>query len=153
MHMSAAQGNWIAFQHSEPDGLNTDVCAAGSIDQILIFRADKESFEIRSSDKSWSMTAGQQGAVTIAAGNYSKTFNMEAESDTMLSTSVGSIELSDLFAAFDKSASAIVTYGKKTVRHVSLAGSTKVLNSFRACVASSGFGDLGKAAGPSNSPF
>lgn len=153
MHMIAAQGNWIAFQHSAPSGIDVDICGAGSLDKALFFRADANEFEIRSSDSAWSMTTGQQGDVTISAGGYKKTFSMTAGNDTMLAAEVDSAELSSLLSALDKSASATVTYGKKTTKRVSLAGSTKVLNSFRACVASSEFGDLGKAAGPSNSPF
>lgn len=146
-------GNWAAIHHSPDQGVHTDICLAMSEDQALVFRGDANDLEIRSSNPQWSMSAGQQGEVNITVGNYSHDFKMTAAGASLLVAIVPPDEMKLLFDAMDNAGQAVIRYGQKTTRAVSLLGSTKALNQFRSCVATNSFADLGSAAGANASPF
>lgn len=146
-------GNWSALHHSPDQGVHTDICLAMSSGGALVFRGDANDLEIRSGNAQWSMSAGQQGEMNITIGNYSHDFKMTAAGASMLAVVVTPDEMKPLLDAMDSAGQAVIKYGQKTTRVVSLLGSTKVLNQFRSCVATSGFADLGNAAGANASPF
>lgn len=151
--VTASQGNWTAAEHTASDGMTVDVCVAGSRDRGFLLRADKDYIELRSANGSWSMTVGDTGEMTVIAGDFSQSFQMTAESDQVLATDVTAADMGGMLDALSKEKNLTLSYGKKTIRKLSLAGSTKAFNSFRACVSSSGFGNLGKASGSNGSPF
>ena len=151
--VTASQGNWTAAEHTTSDGMTVDVCVAGSRDRAFLLRADKDYIELRSANGTWSMSVGDTGEMTVISGDFSQSFQMMADSDQVLATDVTAPDMASMLDALSKEKSVTLSYGKKTIRKLSLAGSTKVFNSFRACVTSYGFGSLGKAAGSNGSPF
>ena len=152
LQADAVSGNWIGLHHSEND-ISTDVCMATSVNQKLIFRADKDSVELRTVDPSWSLTVGSTGPVTVTVGKYKKDLALTALDATMLGTTLAPEDAQAMFDAMDTASTASLAFGTKTHETVSLIGSTKVINAFRACSASSGFANLGQAAGKPSGPF
>lgn len=153
MAMDAAQGNWVAFHHTNDGGVGTDMCVGLSTDTQIAVRVDQNDIEIRFSDSKWSLPSNTQGDVTVAAGNYSHLFHTMSANPTMLTGEMTADEAKALLAALETAPSAKLTFGAKTTKNVSLAGSTKVLSTLQGCVQQAGLADLGSPAGPANSPF
>lgn len=153
MALDAAQGNWMAFHHTNDGGVGTDVCVGVSVDTQIALRVDENDIEIRFSDPKWSLPNNTRGNVTVAAGNYSHLFHTMAANPTMLIGEMTADEAKDLLVALETAPSAKLTFGAKTTKNVPLAGSTKVLSTFQGCVQQAGLADLGSPAGPTNSPF
>jgi hypothetical protein len=141
----AESGRWVAAAHSPSMTAAPDLCVLATTlptEQTFLIRADVSSTEVRLADEDWSLPAGLTGSLKIDVGAYHHEFNIDANTNTLVSTGVDHEELLLLFAAMDQAGSMSVTAGTAKPLVVSLAGSTKATNAFRTCagIRSSGSG-------------
>lgn len=129
----AATGDWAALAHSVDLVSPPDVCLLGHRSSGLAFRHDANGTEARMINKSWSLPAGIEGTITIAAGTWNKTIPIRANTDTAVAAIVDDDDLSPMFAAIDRAATMTIKVGKAKPVVISLAGSTKATNAFRTC--------------------
>nr|WP_255673913.1 hypothetical protein [Komagataeibacter sp. FNDCF1] len=146
-------GGWVAIHHTPDSGVHTDLCIAGSESEILMFRADADSLQVRSADDHWTLASGQKGDMTVTVGAYTRVFHMQANDATTLSADIPATELTTLLNAMAGAHMAVVKYGDRTTLSVNLVGSIPVLDRFRGCAETQHFADLGQGAGQKASPF
>nr|WP_254511582.1 hypothetical protein [Komagataeibacter oboediens] len=146
-------GGWVAIHHTPDAGAHTDLCIAGSESEILMFRADAESLQVRSADDHWTLASGEKGDMTVTVGTYTRVFHMQANDATTLAADIHADDLTHLLDAMAKSHVALVKFGDRTTLSVNLAGSIPVLDRFRGCTETQHFADLGQGAGQKASPF
>ncbi len=149
--MSIASGAWASAELV--DGMTVEGCLAVGDSGKLAFRADEQTIEIRTSNADWSLSADTVGDMTVTVGSYQHSFSMHALNGIMLTGVVTANDVSPLLNAMDKAPLASLKFGTKTVISLSLIGSTRVLNDWRACVGTNGYGDLGKSTGKVTTPF
>ena len=143
-----ASGDWIAFAHYPSMTARPDVCVAGNVSQGVSIRADPASVQFRVTNTSWSLPLNVEGVITVVAGPWSHTFEIDDNTDSMVNAPVPSDVVAPLFAAMDAASAMIVTVGKAKPVTVSLIGSTKATNAFRTCA---GINSNSKA--PGSNPF
>ncbi|WP_257997651.1 hypothetical protein [Komagataeibacter saccharivorans] len=146
-------GGWVAIHHTPDAGVHTDLCIAGSESEILMFRADADSLQVRSADDHWTLGTGQKGDMTVTVGAYSTVFHMQANDATTLVADITPANLTTLLNAMAHTHMAVVKFGDHTTLSVNLAGSVPVLDRFRGCAETQHFADLGQGAGQKASPF
>lgn len=146
-------GGWVAIHHTPDSGVHTDLCIAGSESEILMFRADADSLQVRSADDHWTLATGQKGDMTVTVGAYTHVFHMQANDATTLAADIAPGELTTLLNAMAGTHMAFVKFGDRTTLSVNLVGSIPVLDRFRGCVETQHFADLGQGAGQKASPF
>jgi hypothetical protein len=103
---------------------------------------------IRESNESWSLPSGVSGEVLVTIGDWSNTFEIDDNTDTMVNAEAAPDVVSAMFAAMDKASAMTVTAGKAKPFSVSLTGSTKATNAFLTCA-----GIKSNAPGGGDNPF
>ncbi|KON64207.1 hypothetical protein KOEU_22760 [Komagataeibacter europaeus] len=146
-------GGWVAIHHTPDAGVHTDLCIAGSESEILMFRADADSLQVRSADDHWTLANGEKGDMTVTVGAYTRVFHMQANDATTLAADIHADDLTRLLDAMATSHVALVKFGDRTTLSVNLAGSIPVLDRFRGCAETQHFANLGQGAGQKASPF
>ena len=146
-------GGWVAIHHTPDSGVHTDLCIAGSESEILMFRADADSLQVRSADDHWTLASGQKGDMTVSVGSYTRVFHMQANDATTLSADIAPADMTPLLDAMAGARMAVVKFGDRTTLSVNLVGSVPVLDRFRGCAETQHFADLGQGAGQKASPF
>ncbi len=141
----AESGDWVAMEHRPSMMDPPDVCLAANTEATVLLRDDGTTLEVRSSNKSWSLPDGVQGNFAIAVNNNSYSFNIDYNTDSMVSATVDADKVSALLDDMAKAASLKLTIGKDAPISVSLDGSTKALNAFRTCAGIGGGGSGGGA--------
>jgi hypothetical protein len=145
----AQSGDWIAVAHHESLTARPDMCIAmNATTPRVVFRADTNGVQFRVSNNSWSLPAGVTGEVVVTVGDWSNTFEIDDNTDTMINAEAAQDVVAAMFAAMDKASAMTVTVGKAKPFSVSLAGSTKTTNAFRTCA-----GIKGNAPGGGDNPF
>ena len=148
LQVIAASGNWFAVVHKESSISPPDVCGAGSGTSGLVLRIDSDTAEIRMQNEKWSLPANVVGQMTIAVGDWKKTYDIVENTANMVTSLVDKSDMESMITAMDKAASMSVTVGNAAPIPVSLSGSTVVTNAFRTCA-----GLHGNAATPGSNPF
>jgi hypothetical protein len=139
----AESGDWVAMEH-RPSMLDPpDVCLAANTKATVLLRDDGTTLEIRSTNQSWSLPNGVKGNLAIAVNNNSYSFDIDYNTDSMVSATVDPNKVSLLLDDMAKAASLKLTIGKDAPISVSLDGSTKALNAFRTCAGIGGGGSGG----------
>nr|WP_254455529.1 hypothetical protein [Komagataeibacter melomenusus] len=146
-------GGWVAIHHTPDAGVHTDLCIAGSESEILMFRADADSLQVRSADDHWTLANGEKGDMTVTVGAYTHVFHMQANDATTLMASLSAADMTGLLDAMARQHLAVVRFGNQPPLSVNLAGSVPVLDRFRGCAETQHFADLGQGAGQKSSPF
>ncbi|WP_241503034.1 hypothetical protein [Komagataeibacter melaceti] len=146
-------GGWVAIHHTPDAGVHTDLCIAGSESEILMFRADADSLQVRSADDHWTLATGEKGDMTVTVGAYTRVFHMQANDATTLAADIKPADLTGLLDAMARNHVAVVKFGDHTTLSVGLSGSVPVLDRFRGCAETQHFADLGQGAGQKSSPF
>ena len=145
MRPIARSGDWIAFAHSETMIAKPDVCVAASMPSGVALRSGEDEIQLRVVDQKWSLPTGVSGSVTISVGVWSKSIDIDDNTDTTISVVLPPDIYAPMFEAMDKASTMLVTVGKAKPINVSLAGSTKVTNAFRTCAGISGGAKSGGA--------
>lgn len=146
-------GGWVAIHHTPDAGVHTDLCIAGSESEILMFRADADSLQVRSADDHWTLANGEKGDMTVTVGAYTHVFHMQANDATTLAATMPAADMTSLLDAMAHQHLAVVRFGDHPPLSVNLAGSVPVLDRFRGCAETQHFADLGQGAGQKSSPF
>jgi hypothetical protein len=145
----AQSGDWAAVAHKESETAPPDVCIAANVaDPHVVFRADSDGVQFRVSNESWSLPAGVTGNVVVTIGEWSNTFAIDQNTDTMVNAEAAQDVVSAVFAAMDKASAMTVTAGKAKPFSVALTGSTKATNAFLTCA-----GIKSNAPGGGDNPF
>ena len=139
----AESGDWVAMEHKPSMMEPPDVCIAENTGETVLLRDDGTTLEVRSVDASWSLPNGVQGSLAISVNSNSYSFDIEYNTDSMVSANVDADKVSALLDDMAKAASLKLTVGKDTPISVPLNGSTKALNAFRTCAGIGGGGSGG----------
>ena len=137
MRPIAVSGGWIAMIHQASLVSPPDVCLAVNPEAKVGFRSDAETLEIRAWNSDWSLPANLTGTVEVHVQEWAGTFDIDGNNNETIYAGMSPLIAEEMFAAMDKSASMTVKVGK-SVRTVSLTGSTKVTNAFRTCAGMKG---------------
>lgn len=131
----AAQGDWIAVEHSPSEIAPPDVCAATTRagEGAFLFWTDGISLQARVLNPSWSLPAGVQGNIGISVPGDDVSLPVTDNQSTMVVAEIGLDAFHQLVAAMDRAGSMEVTVGKAAPVAVSLSGSTVVVRAFETC--------------------
>jgi hypothetical protein len=149
MRVLAESGNWIALSHSDSMIDAPDLCLVSSGDTPAVaFRKDDNTFQLRVSDKDWSLPTGVNGQVTLTVGQWTHTFNIDDNTNDTVNAEIDTGLVDTMFGAMDNASTMVVKVGNAKPYDVSLLGSTVATNAFRTCA---GFDSHGNTAG--SNPF
>jgi len=144
----AISGDWVALAHQTSITARPDVCLVSNPVNGVAFRAGFEGVQFRASNSGWSLPTAVHGTIVILIGDWTSSFEISDNTDTMVNVEVPNDIVLPMFSAMDKASVMTVTIGKAKPILVSLAGSTRATNAFRTCA---GIGGTPKA--PGANPF
>lgn len=134
----AMSGDWAALAHKADITSPPDVCVLTNPVRQIAFRAASSGFEIRVTNENWSLPINVSGTIQMKVGDIAKSYDISANTDTMIVASISEAEILEIFGAMDKSSSMLVTVGKSKPFSVSLNGSSRATNAFRTCAGLAG---------------
>jgi hypothetical protein len=148
-HIITSSGEWAAMSHSPSQLAPADTCMAVTIagNSVFMLRIDEETKEIRVVNKKWTLPSGVTGSFNVTIGSYHKSFDIEHNTDVMVTTEVDSDGLVEFINAMDKGSTITVSAGKSAPMAFTLSGSTRVTNALKVCAG------IHEASKPGANPF
>lgn len=143
-----ASGEWVAEMYQPSMTAPPTKCFVYNGVSGFILRADDGLFEMRVSDRRWSLPFRVSGAIVVKVGNFTLNEQIFANTSNTVSVVLDDADLLRLLSEMDKAGAMTVTVGNAGPFQVSLAGSTRATNAFRTCARLPG-----ADAGPGSNPF
>jgi len=146
----AASGDWVATEQRDSSTGPPDICSAfttgvgsGNEGQTFGLQANIIDTEVRFSDLRWSLPANVSGTLELAVGNYRATLKISDNTNDMAIAAITAGSLKAMIGAMEKANAMTVTIGGGAPLTVSLKGSNRATDAFRACA-----GRIGAAGHP-----
>ncbi|HTU54550.1 MAG TPA: hypothetical protein VMF62_11315 [Acetobacteraceae bacterium] len=148
-----ASGDWVATEQRDSSGGPADICSAftkavgsGNGEQTFGLQANIIETEVRFSDIRWSLPANVGGTLALAVGDYRTTLKISDNTNDMAIAAITAGSLRAMIGAMEKADAMTVTIGADAPLTVSLKGSNRATDAFRACAGR--IGGAGKGGNP-----
>jgi hypothetical protein len=145
-----ASGDWVASEQRDSSARPPDICSAfttavgsGNAGQTFGLQANIIDSEVRFSDVRWSLPANVSGTLELAVGDYRATLKIGDNTNDMVIAAIAAGPLRAMIGAMEKANAMTVTIGADAPLTVSLRGSNRATDAFRACA-----GRIGGAGHP-----
>jgi hypothetical protein len=132
-----ASGDWVATEQRDSATAPPYLCSAFTRKSGRMFeiQANIVDTEARFTDQSWSEPASVPGTLAIDVGAYSATLKVTDNTNTVAIAAIAPDQLRFMIGAMEKSNAMTVTPGPAAPETISLRGSNRATDAFRACAA------------------
>ncbi len=130
-----ASGDWVATEQRDSTTAPPYLCSAFTrkAGRMFEIQANIVDIEARFADPSWSRPASVPGTLAIDVGAYSATLKVTDNTNNVAIAAIAADQLHGMIGAMEKSNAMTVTPGPAAPQTLSLRGSNRATDAFRAC--------------------
>jgi hypothetical protein len=132
-----ASGDWVATEQRDSPTAPPYLCSAFTrkAGRMFAIQANIVDTEARFADPTWSQPASVPGTLAIDVGAYSATLKVTDNTNNVAIAAITPDQLRFMIGAMEKSNAMTVTPGPAAPDTLSLRGSNRATDAFRACAA------------------
>lgn len=130
-----ASGDWVATEQSDSATAPPYLCSALTRNAGRIFEIEANIIdnEARFADSRWSQPANVPGTLAIDVGAYHAMLKVTDTTDNVAIAAIAADQLRLMIGAMEKAETMILTPGSASPQTISLRGSNRATDAFRAC--------------------